>query len=181
MGPAQVQAYDTSIRGYVKGLGMKRRHTTGLLIGLAAVVLLPGCAGGGEGGDTTEQTSSIDSSSQPSLTPEPTPEPVQTPDSRVSSSPVDGAEAKFWPTSKPAEIGVTYEFALYTHCGTDHLTDFDGSFWRVTTVEQPTLGDPMDEGTMTLLTADTAEYESNGGGVLRFERITGPKVVPGCT
>jgi hypothetical protein len=61
------------------------------------------------------------------------------------------------PISAPVEMGVPYRFDLYIHCGVDHTTDFDGSFWDAV---GPTEGDdsprrsfedPVDEGVMTLV------------------------------
>lgn len=104
-----------------------------------------------------------------------------TPKSRPVEVGRDGNLYRYLPASGRAEIGVPYEFSLWAHCGADFLVDFDSSFWRATKVTGPALGDPEDFGTMMLLSRDVAEYESYGGGVIRFRRVIGGTSVPGCS
>lgn len=98
--------------------------------------------------------------------------------------------------SPDALKGRPYRFNLYTHCGADHSTDFDGSFWRViigapstqylTGEDEPTLsapigiGDPYDTGTMTLLLDDLATYRSGTGRQLLFVRSGTSTVIRPC-
>lgn len=75
------------------------------------------------------------------------------------------------------EIGVPYGIDLYTHCGIDFWTRFDGSYWDAVGYDNSTgnppegLGNPSDSGTMTLLSEDEAEYVSASGKVIRFVRV----------
>jgi hypothetical protein len=75
-----------------------------------------------------------------------------------------------------AEIGVTYRYDLYTHCGLlSRPIVFDGSEW---VIEGP-YGDywspegfdnPEDHGTIVLDTEDTGTYRSSGGVERRITR-----------
>lgn len=91
-------------------------------------------------------------------------------------------EAALHPTPQSARVerGKAYPFVLYTHCGVDYSTDFDGSFWDV--VEKnyapASLGNPAQKGTMILIDDDHAMFEFEGGSIL-FTRHLGPKVLPG--
>jgi len=98
--------------------------------------------------------------------------------------------------SPDALKGRPYRFHLYTHCGADHSTDFDGSFWRVimgapstqylTGADEPTvpaprgMDDPYDTGTMTLLLDDLATYRSATDRHLLFVRIGTSTLVRPC-
>jgi hypothetical protein len=69
------------------------------------------------------------------------------------------AAAAVLPTGQPGsfvhvQIGVPYAFRLYTHCGPDWRTFFDGSYWDLASPVQPGLGDPYQDGAMTLLVAN---------------------------
>jgi hypothetical protein len=76
------------------------------------------------------------------------------------------------------EVGVPYRIELYTHCGIDYWTRFDGSYWDAVGYDNSTgnppsgLGNPVDFGTMTLLSEDEAEYVSDSGTVIRFVRAS---------
>ncbi|HKY55466.1 MAG TPA: hypothetical protein VJM08_14210 [Anaerolineales bacterium] len=101
-------------------------------------------------------------------------------------TPVSPAEAKQnpdvrEPLSPPAELGKTYPFQLYTHCGADLAVDFDGSFWQLSNPAQvpESLGDPSQEGTMTLIDPDHARFDFEGGSLL-FIRHQGPKYILPC-
>ena len=83
--------------------------------------------------------------------------------------------------SPRAELGKSYPLHLYTHCGVDYQTDFDGSFWDAEDASYlpGTLGDPSQRGTMTLLGDNRARFDFEGGSIL-FVRHVGPKVINGC-
>ena len=85
------------------------------------------------------------------------------------------------PLSPSAELGKAYPFKLYTHCGADLAVDFDGSFWQLSNpTEVPqSLGDPSQEGTMTLIDPDHARFDFEGGS-LWFIRHQGPKYILPC-
>lgn len=96
----------------------------------------------------------------------------------------------FYPNSGPVAQGVAYWFRLYTHCGLNYPTgpDFDGSFWDSTGAADdgsgnppPGFGNPFDNGTMTLLSANLAEYRSSQGVTMRFTRHSGSKVASPCS
>jgi hypothetical protein len=84
------------------------------------------------------------------------------------------------PQSARVERGKAYPFVLYTHCGVDYDTDFDGSFWDAEekNYAPASLGNPAQRGTMTLTDDDHATFEFEGGSIL-FTRHIGPKVIPG--
>jgi hypothetical protein len=85
------------------------------------------------------------------------------------------------PLSSPAELGKSYPFQLYTHCGADLAVDFDGSFWQLSNpAEVPeSLGDPSQEGKMTLIDSDHARFDFEGGSLL-FIRHRGLKYILPC-
>lgn len=79
-----------------------------------------------------------------------------------------------------AEVGVRYPYRLYTHCGVLGAY-FDGRWWRA----RPPLsdgsgnppegwGNPFEDGTLTLLEGDVAEFEAQLGQTVRFVRL-GPE------
>ena len=88
---------------------------------------------------------------------------------------------KYWPASGAVEMGVEYEFDSQ-HCGLEWLTDFDGSFWTPEEVpgKDPDFYYNQDQGTMTLVSANTAEYRSSTGEVAVLHRHEGPIVVEGA-
>jgi hypothetical protein len=89
-----------------------------------------------------------------------------------SPRPVDGVDTE----KAGLEVGVPYRIELYTHCGIDFWTRFDGSYWDAVKHDNSTgnppqgLGNPYDFGTMTLLSEIEAEYVSESGKVFRFTR-----------
>jgi hypothetical protein len=96
----------------------------------------------------------------------------------------------FYPSSGHVTQGVAYQFRLYTHCGLNYPTgpDFDGSFWESVGAGDdgsanppPGFGNPFDNGTMTLLSANLAEYRSSQGVVMRFTRQSGSRVASPCS
>jgi hypothetical protein len=94
------------------------------------------------------------------------------PPASPSPRPVEGVN-----TEKPGlKVGVPYRIELYTHCGIDYWTRFDGSYWDAVKYDNSTgnpphgLGNPVDFGTMTLLSRNEAEYVSESGKVFAFTR-----------
>ncbi|MCA1605245.1 MAG: hypothetical protein LC775_07200 [Acidobacteria bacterium] len=80
-------------------------------------------------------------------------------------------------TSAPAEPGVSYRYTLQTHCGVDWNVDFDGSFWHaiaekraIESGDYRTLGNPSDNGEMTLTSPQRTLYKSNKGPEIVFAR-----------
>ena len=84
------------------------------------------------------------------------------------------------PKSARVEQGRAYSFRLYTHCGVDFLTDFDGSFWDAIEKNYAprTLDFQLQNGTMTLTDEHIARFDFEGGSVL-FARHVGQKVLTG--
>jgi hypothetical protein len=85
----------------------------------------------------------------------------------------------FYAHSGHVTQGLRYQFRLYTHCGLNDPTgpDFDGSFWTSAgpgdegSGNPPAgFGNPYDNGTMTLISANVAEYRSSFGAFMRFNR-----------
>jgi len=96
----------------------------------------------------------------------------------------------FYPNSGHVTQNVAYQFRLYTHCGLNNPTgpDFDGSFWESAGAADdgsgnppPGFGNPIDNGTMRLLSANLAEYRSSQGVTVRFSRHSGSKVASPCS
>jgi hypothetical protein len=84
------------------------------------------------------------------------------------------------------EVGVPYQIELYTHCGIDFWTRFDGSYWDALGYDNgtgnppPGLGNPFDRGTMTLLSHEEARYVSQSGMAIRFARAAGRPEAMSC-
>lgn len=92
----------------------------------------------------------------------------------------------WYPSSAKVIQGQAYIFSIYTHCGLDQHVDFDGSFWiaaepayREWGNAPPGIGNPGQMGTMTLLDADHARFEFDGGS-FDFIRHDAPKAFRGC-
>jgi hypothetical protein len=87
-------------------------------------------------------------------------------------SPVNGVDTE----RAGLEVGVPYRIQLYTHCGIDFWTRFDGSYWDAVGYDNSSgippegLGNPYDHGSMTLLSHNEARYVSQSGTVIRFTR-----------
>jgi hypothetical protein len=97
------------------------------------------------------------------------------------------AREKDWPleraSSDNAVLGVAAQFKLYTHCG----VDFDGSFWdaireaeAIDNGDYRGLLDPSDRGTMTLVAANRARYESNSGVTIDYSRAGDKRRISPC-
>jgi len=109
--------------------------------------------------------------------------PTATADLRPSITPLHGVTLT--PKSVHVAVGHAYPFRLLTHCGVDFATDFDGSYWDLTDPRwlkqqgiTPSVGNPFQDGTMTLVDTDTARFDYPGDHII-FRRHGGPKVVPG--
>ncbi len=96
----------------------------------------------------------------------------------------------FYPSSGHIKAGVRYRVHLYTHCGLAYPTgpDFDGSFWdTIEAVDDGSgnppigFGNPYDDGTIMLVSANLADYRSSGGVVVRFTRHSGGWVAGLCS
>ena len=79
------------------------------------------------------------------------------------------AAAAVLPTAQPGsfvhvQIGVPNAFRLYTHCGPDWRTFFDGSYWDLASPVQPGLGDPYQDGAMTLMATNEARFDYHLNG-----------------
>ena len=91
-------------------------------------------------------------------------------------------------TGQPTHVqaGVQNAYRLYTHCGPDWRTFFDGSYWDLAAPVQPGLGDPYQDGTMTLMAADEARFDyvaNQSPASISFHRhVTGGPLKPplGC-
>jgi hypothetical protein len=91
------------------------------------------------------------------------------------------------PHSGPAKIGESDTHFFYTKCGLgETLFDIDGSLWQPVGIdlaeERPPagVGSPDDEGTLTLVAPDRAEFRSSQGRVFVLERRPGDLVTDGC-
>lgn len=84
------------------------------------------------------------------------------------------------PTLDPHGPRPSMSFELYTHCGLDRsLIRFDGSYWRALGAPSGSLKDPFDQGTITLLSQDRAEFQSDTGTTVLLERLAAqPSFVP---
>ena len=64
-------------------------------------------------------------------------------------------------------------FQLYTHCGPDWRTRFNGTYWDLESPISGQLGDPYQPGVMRLVDQSTASFTYESGGhfnVLKFRR-----------
>lgn len=83
------------------------------------------------------------------------------------------------PTSPQAEPGKPYAFEL-GHCGIKSPIDFDGSLW------QPAIPPTTDDvyqplrGTITLISAEEAEFRAELGARFVLRRLAGPQRVDDC-
>ncbi len=90
------------------------------------------------------------------------------------------------PESPRVVPGRAYPFRLYTHCEVDYAVDFDGSIWDLapdagisrTSGLPGQTADPQ-PGTMTLVEADQARFDYEGGSI-PFTRREESKFVAGC-
>lgn len=104
----------------------------------------------------------------------PSPSPTRAP------VPVRGGH-RAWPGSVDVDVGVRYRYTAYTHCGIGHSLDFDGSFWRPLGADDAELDDPFEQGVITLVSENEAEFESSStGATVLLERLHGPQVISPC-
>jgi hypothetical protein len=91
--------------------------------------------------------------------------------------------------SGAAAVGVPYHLKIYTHCGLASWgsPDFAGSFWDPVGPndygngnQPPGVGNPFDQGTMVLLSHNTARFTSQTGATFLFTRHAGDKVFTAC-
>lgn len=156
------------------------------LTGLALVLTL--AISGACGTDADPDANECDDTDA-ACAPEPQPLPEPSRDDYDTIETKDG-RYRLTPISSPVKEDVEYRFSIHTHCGLDvAVVDFDGSFWDYV---GPTDGsdqntnpgngfaDPSDDGTMTLVYEERAEFESSMGAPAYFERHEGSKVFPGC-
>jgi hypothetical protein len=100
------------------------------------------------------------------------PEQGRAPRANPAMSPVQRVDTK----RAGLEIGVPYRIEVYTHCGIDFWTKFDGSYWDAINHDNESgnppkgLANPLDFGTMSLISRDRARYESASGRVFLFRR-----------
>ena len=69
--------------------------------------------------------------------------------------------------------GRTYAYRLHTHCGRDWRTRFDGTYWDLLSGSDGPIGDPFQDGTMTLADPNTARFDFGqgaGAAVVIFTR-----------
>ncbi len=109
----------------------------------------------------------------------------------VAPQPLGNGLSRSFPRSERASLGVSYQFQLYTHCGLDwpQTMDFDGSFWDPIGPAPPSdgfgnppagFGNPIDCGTITLISPTLAQYRSSTGTVMQWRRHPGPQISGGC-
>ncbi len=78
------------------------------------------------------------------------------------------------PYGQGAEVGVTYDYALYVHCGVEWAR-IDGVWWRTEALNDGNAnppggwGNPYQRGKLTLEERDIADFEGPEG-VVEFER-----------
>jgi hypothetical protein len=106
----------------------------------------------------------------------------------LSGAPVS-AQTPFHPHSGGAVLGVPYHLKIYTHCGLASWgsPDFAGSFWDSVGPNDdgngnppPGVANPFDQGTMVLLSQNTARFTSQTGATFLFTRHAGDKVFATC-
>jgi hypothetical protein len=110
----------------------------------------------------------------------------------VEPQPLGNGQFRFFPRSGRVNAGVPYRFRLYTHCGLDWplAVDFDGTFWDPIgpgpasdgSGNPPAgYGNPYDRGMITLVSPTLAQYRSDSGAVLQWNRHAGPQISSPCS
>ena len=89
------------------------------------------------------------------------------------------------PYGPGAEVGESYEYTLYTHCGIE-WTRIDGVWWEATSPlsdgnanPPPGWGNPYDEGEMEIVDASTAVFRG-GPTDVEFQRTDQVEVPFAC-
>ena len=77
-----------------------------------------------------------------------------------------------------------YRFAV-SHCGLEHLVDFDGSFWEpipplVEGIDRPSSLKNGELGTITMINPSEATYASSSGETVALQRVGDSVVRGGC-
>lgn len=109
----------------------------------------------------------------------------------VAPQPLGNGLFRYFPRSGRVSLGVSYQFQLYTHCGLDwpQAMDFDGSFWDPIGPGPASdgngnppvgFGNPIDRGTITLISPTLAQYRSSTGTMMQWRRHPGPQISGGC-
>jgi hypothetical protein len=110
----------------------------------------------------------------------------------IAPLPLGYGHFRTFPSSGRVSVGVTYRFQLNTHCGLDwpQAMDFDGSFWDPIGPGSVSdgngnppngFGNPIDRGTITLISPTLAQYRSSTGTVMQWRRHPGPQFSGGCS
>jgi hypothetical protein len=98
------------------------------------------------------------------------------PEGHVSGTPSPRAVTGVDTEKAGRDLSVPYRIEFYTHCGIDFWTRFDGSYWDAVGYNNNSgnppegLGNPVDFGTMTLVSENEAQYVSESGKVIRLVR-----------
>ena len=96
--------------------------------------------------------------------------------------------SEYAPHSDPIEVGHSVRQIVATECGLDNAVfDIDGSLWVPTVISaEDREGVPAgfeadnDNGLLTLVSEDEAEYRSSQGRVVTLRRLSGNLVVQDC-
>lgn len=112
-------------------------------------------------------------------------EALPVPDASPWPSPIQPGDEQDHASSPDVAIGREQPFKLYTHCGIDFRVDFDESFWQAYPYprQRAPVGDPFQQGVMTLLTDEVAvfRYRSQGNKAsIYFVRNDSPRARVGC-
>lgn len=110
----------------------------------------------------------------------------------LAPQPLGNGLFRYFPRSGKASVGVSYQFQLYTHCGLDWplAMDFDGSFWDPIGPGPASdgngnppvgFGNPIDRGTVTLISPTLAHYRSSTGTMMQWRRHPGPQISSFCS
>lgn len=95
---------------------------------------------------------------------------------RGAEGPTQADVANEPPYGPGAEVGETYDYVLYTHCGIEWAR-IDGVWWQAIPLDdgRPSLlpagwGDPYDAGELEIVTATSATYRGGPDAEVEFER-----------
>jgi hypothetical protein len=110
-----------------------------------------------------------------------------TPQPPPPETPLPNGVTRVTAVSTPELPGAAQAFSLYTHCGLDNaVIDFGGTLWDP--VGYPgrfpnpprEVGNPIDQGTITVTGAGTAMFVAASGTRIDLEAHAGPKDVLVC-
>lgn len=113
----------------------------------------------------------------------PKPEPTLT-TAEFQSEPVGEYRYRVWPRSENVPNEGVYRFSA-PHCGLEWMTDFDGSFWKITDRKSygkhgPSFFINSDQGTLNFEAEDLIVYRASTGKEVRLRRLPGPTVIHLC-